>query len=75
MVDATPSLPGLSPVQGKTVVARFDGGRLSSKGGLLVLHEVERQLGLADRLAACLKDPRTPEKIVHAWRRSFGFAY
>src|ERR1700730_4173092 len=65
MVDATPFLPGLSPVQGKAVVARFDGGRLSSEGGLLILREVERRLGLADRLAACLKDPRAPEKVVH----------
>jgi hypothetical protein len=29
------------------VVARFDGGRLSSEGGLLALREVERRLGLA----------------------------
>jgi Transposase DDE domain group 1 len=65
MVDTTPFLPGLSPVQGKAVVARFDGGRLSSEGGLLVLREVERRLGLADRLAACLNDPRAPEKVVH----------
>src|SRR5436190_5841757 len=65
MVDTTPFLPGLSPVQGMAVVARFDGGRLSSEGGLLVLREVERRLGLADRLAACLKDPRAPEKVVH----------
>ena len=65
MVDTAPFLPGLSPVQGKAVVARFDGGRLSSEGGLLVLREVERRLGLADRLAACLKDPRAPEKVVH----------
>ena len=65
MVDATPFLPGLSPVQGKAVIARFDGGRLSSEGGLLVLREVERRLGLADRLAACLKDRRAPEKVVH----------
>jgi len=65
MVDTTPFLPGLSPVQGKAVVARFDGGRLSSEGGLLALREIERRLGLADRLAACLKDPRMPEKIVH----------
>src|SRR5205807_2567416 len=63
MVDATPFLPGLSPVQGKAVIARFDGGRLSSEGGLLVLREVERRL--ADRLAACLKDRRAPEKVVH----------
>src|SRR5918911_4522452 len=65
MVDVTPFLPGLPPVQGKAVVARFDGGRLSSEGGLLALREIERRLGLADRLAGCLKDPRTPEKVVH----------
>jgi hypothetical protein len=65
MVDATPFLPGLSPVQGKAVVARFDGGRLSSEGGLLALREIERRLGLAERLAGCLKDPRMPAKVVH----------
>src|ERR1700750_165120 len=65
MVDVTPFLPGLPPVQGKAVVARFDGGRLSSEGGLLALREIERRLGLADRLAGCLKDPRTPKKVVH----------
>jgi Transposase DDE domain group 1 len=65
MVDATPFLPGLSPVQGKAVVARFDGGQLSSEGGLLALREIERRLGVADRFAACLKDPRKPKKVVH----------
>src|SRR5947209_13363231 len=65
MVDATPFLPGLSPVQGKAVVARFDGGRLSSEGGLLALREIERRLGIADRFAACPKDPRMQEKVVH----------
>ena len=44
MVDVTPFLPGLSAVQGKAVVARFDGGRLSSEGGLLVLREIEHRL-------------------------------
>ena len=65
MVDLTPFLPGLSPVQGKAVVARFDGGRLSSEGGLLALREIERRLGLAERLANCLVDPRAPERVVH----------
>jgi hypothetical protein len=60
-VEPTPPLPGLSPVGGKPLVARFDGGRLSSDGGALALREVERGLGIADRLAACLKDPRAPE--------------
>src|ERR1700756_3735934 len=65
MVDLTPFLPGLSPVQGKAVVARFDGGRVAAEGGLLALREIERRLGLADRLANCLVDPRAPEKVVH----------
>jgi hypothetical protein len=52
-------------VQAKAVIARFDGGQLSSEGGLLVLREIEGRLGVADRLAACLKDPRAPEKVVH----------
>jgi len=65
MVDATPLLPGLSPVQGKAIVARFDGRRLSSEGGLLALREIERRLGVADRLAGCLTDPRAPERVEH----------
>jgi hypothetical protein len=59
-------LPGLSPVCGKKVVARFDGGELSSDGGVLVLREVEQRLGIADRLAACIEDPRAPEQITHS---------
>ena len=29
------------------------------------MREIERRLGIADRFAACLKDPRMPEKVVH----------
>jgi hypothetical protein len=65
MVDVTPPLPDLSSVAGKEVVARFDGGRLSSDGGLLVLREIERRLGVADRLAACIEDPRDAASTVH----------
>jgi hypothetical protein len=65
MVETTPFLPGLSPVRGKAVVARFDGGRLSSAGGLLALREIEHRIGVADRLAACLTDPRAPERVEH----------
>lgn len=64
-VDLTLPLPGLSPVCGKPVKARFDGGRLSSDGGVLLLAEIERRLGIAERLARCLKDPRSPDRIVH----------
>ena len=64
-VESTPALPGLSPVGGKPIIARFDGGLLSSDGGVLALREVERRLGLADRLAACLEDPRASERVQH----------
>ena len=64
-VETTPPLPSLSPVAGKTIIARFDGGLLSSDGGLLALREVERRLGLAERLAACIDDPRLPERVRH----------
>ena len=61
------SLPGLSPVAGKEIVARFDGGRLSSDGGVLLLREIEARLGLADSLAACLMDRRAPTRISHSY--------
>src|SRR3954452_23980450 len=60
-----PLLPGLSPVGGKPVIARFDGGHLSSDGGVLMLREVEQRLDLARRLAASIVDPRAPERVVH----------
>jgi hypothetical protein len=48
------ALPGLSPVCGKPLIARFDGGQLSSDAGVLALREIESRLGVADRLAACV---------------------
>ena len=63
--DFTLPLPGLSPVAGKSVVAKFDGGSLSSDGGVLALREVEQRLSVADRLAACIEDPRAPDLITH----------
>src|ERR1039457_1315342 len=65
MNDPMLPLPGLSPVSGKTVVAKFDGGLLSSDGGVLLLREVEQRLRVADRLAACMVDPRAPDLITH----------
>ena len=65
MDDPMLPLPGLSPVSGKTIVAKFDGGLLSSDGGIVVLREVERRLRVADRMAACIEDPRAPDQITH----------
>jgi hypothetical protein len=65
MIDPMLPLPGLSPVGGKSVVARFNGGLLSSDGGIIALREVEQRLRVAERLAACLEDRRAPEQIIH----------
>jgi len=62
-VETTPPLPRRSPVADKPLIARFDGGQLSSDGGLLALREFERRLGIVERLAACIDDPRAPERV------------
>ena len=60
-----PLFPELSPVDGKPVRVAFDGGRLTSDAGVLVLAEIERRLNIAGRLAGCIEDPRRPDRIVH----------
>ncbi len=63
----------------KPVLAEFSGGALSSDGGMLLLEQVDRQLGLTARLAGCLRDERDPDRIeqpglVMLRQRIFGIA-
>ena len=53
------------PVTGKKVRFTFDGGRLTSDAGVPVLADIERRLGIAERLARCITDPRSPERVHH----------
>src|ERR1700685_1728760 len=66
MNDPMLPLPGLSSASGKPVVVKFDGGLLSSDGGVLALREVEQRLRVADRLAACMIAPRAADQITHS---------
>lgn len=50
------------------VTVDFDGGRLTSDAGVLLLREVDRQIGLLDTINKCLRDPRDPRYIVHEQR-------
>jgi hypothetical protein len=50
----------------KKVFAAFDGGRLTSDGGVLLLAAAERRLGIADKLAALISDPRDPNLVKHS---------
>ena len=72
MDEITACLPGLSPVENKELCVRFDGGRLSSDGGVLVLREIEKRLGLAARLAGCLSDARDPASTTHSYADMIG---
>lgn len=67
MTNATPILPGLSSVASKPIHAAFDGGRLSSDGGVMVLREQALRLGLAEVIAGPLADERDPARIVHTY--------
>jgi hypothetical protein len=49
----------------KQVVGDFEGGNLSSDGGLMLLAAADRQLGLTAALAELLPDDRDPAKVVH----------
>ena len=67
MNETIPCLPGLSPVAGKELQARFDGGRLSSDGGVLLFPGIERRLGISDLLASCVSDGRDPASTTHTY--------
>ena len=66
MTDDT-LLPFCFPAVGrKKVTAAFDGGRITSDGGVMLLAAAERRLQLADRLAAAIHDPRDARRVRHA---------
>jgi hypothetical protein len=51
------------PCAGKQLTATFDGGQLSSDGGLILLQQVDERLGLTQRLAAAIRDGRDPALV------------
>ena len=53
----------LAPVGDKAVDLAFDGGRLSSDAGLVLLQDPDEQLGVTRALAAVLQDPRDPRRV------------
>ena len=61
----TPDLFGFAPVEGRKVVAGFDGGNISSDAGALLLGATDRAIGLVDRFARCFRDFRRQDLIEH----------
>src|SRR3954468_2490210 len=63
MTDDTLLPFALPSVQRKKVTAAFDGGRVSSDSGVMLLALAERRIGIADKLAAELADRRDPPRV------------
>jgi len=66
-------------VEGRQVVASFDGGAMTSDAGALLLGQADRAIGLVTRFATCFVDTRAPELIEHSLetlvgQRLFGLA-
>jgi hypothetical protein len=70
---------GFARVEGRSVVAAFDGGKITSDAGGVLLRATDRALGLIDRFAQCFSDSRSEELIEHTvatmiGQRVFGIA-
>ena len=55
-------------VGARSLAVDFDGGRISSDAGALLLRHVDQSLKLTDRIAACFQDGRNPDLIEHSVR-------
>ena len=63
--ECNPELFEFARVEGRAVVASFDGGRISSDAGALLLGATDGVLNLTQRLAACFQDSRDPAYTEH----------
>ena len=51
---------------GRTLVGAFDGGAITSNGGVLLLAAADKRIGLSERLAGCFRDYRNANLVTHA---------
>ena len=66
--ECSADLFDFAPVEGRAVVAGFDGGAITSDAGALLLGETDRVIRLTERFAACFIDARVPELVEHEVR-------
>jgi hypothetical protein len=63
--ECSRDLFGYAVVDGRQVVAAFDGGQVTADAGALLLGAANRAIGLVRRLARCFTDGRAPELVEH----------
>jgi Transposase DDE domain group 1 len=77
--ECNPTLFEFAPVDGRAVVASFDGGAITSDAGSLLLGSADRAIRLTERFAACFTDGRQAGLVEHqvgtlVMQRVFGIA-
>jgi hypothetical protein len=70
---------GFAPVEGRKVVAAFDGGMMTTEAGAMLLGAADGQIGLIERFVGCFIDHRAADLVVHrvaglVGQRVFGIA-
>ena len=63
--ECSATLFEFAPVEGRRVVAAFDGGAITTNAGALLLGATDRAINLISRFAACFRDARSAERIEH----------
>jgi hypothetical protein len=66
MTECTQSGFGFEACGSREIVARFDGGTISSDGGALLLRQTDKRLNLLPRLAECFLDGRNQAMVEHS---------
>ena len=64
--ECNPKLFEFAPVEGRRVVAAFDGGTITSDAGAVLLGETDRAIRLTERFASCFTDVRMSELVEHS---------
>ena len=77
--ECSADLFGFAPVEGRKVVAAFDGGTMTSEAGAMLLGATDRQIRMIERFAGCFTDYRAADLVVHevaglVGQRVFGIA-
>jgi hypothetical protein len=77
--ECSADLFGFAPVEGREVLAGFDGGPITSDAGALLLGATDRAIGMMGRFASCFHDERRQDLIEHeivtlVGQRVFGIA-
>ena len=66
MTECNQSSFGFKACGSREIVARFDGGTISSDGGAFLLRQTDQRLNLLPRLAECFLDGRNQDQIKHS---------